>query len=91
MELKTIFTEEERFFINDALKNERLHNLSKEDILKKLAFVREAAPEDALVIEMVEEVYSKIKELSDDEWGQLKDSYPFATNIDNNEETEKIV
>lgn len=91
MKVEMFFTDEESLYINEAFKNERLHTLTKDAILKKLSFAREAAPEDDDVIHLIEETYSKIKGLSDEQWEELKDVYPLFTAIKNKDEEEKIV
>ena len=90
MKLGMFFTDEECLYINELFKNERLHILSKDTALKKLSFAREAATDDEDVIHLIEETYSKIKDLSNEQWEELKGMYPLATNVNSDDEEEKI-
>lgn len=89
MSIDVIFTNEELLYINNIFKNERVHKLEKEDVLNMVAFAREAVPDDDDIIQLVEDVYSKMKNLSEEEWNSLKKSIPSATFVEQSAEEEE--
>lgn len=82
MSIKNIFTNEEALYINGLLQGERLQKQKKEDILNKIAFAREAAPEDDDIYSLIQDTYSKIKELTGQQWETLKKIFPLDSNFD---------
>lgn len=83
MDVKVLFTEEECFYINNALKNERIQKLTKQNALNIFAFAREVSPEDNDIIRLIEGTYSKISTLSDEQWEDLKKLFPLTNSIEN--------
>lgn len=76
MNLMNLFTDEEKLYINEFCKSERLNKLSKKMVLNKISFARSVAPEEKDIIQLIEDVYSKIKSLKEEEWGLLKKLFP---------------
>ena len=80
MKVEKIFKNEEILYLNSFFKNERLKKLSKDKALNQIAFAHEASDKDATPL--LDGIYSTIKNLSDDEWDELKNQYPFNQELD---------
>lgn len=73
-----IFNNEERVLLNGICKNESLSSLTKEDVLNSLLFSRQIANEDdTMITDLIDSTSFKVKNMTEDEWNELKMKVPF--------------
>lgn len=81
------FDDEECQYINKLTENLKYEQITKSEILGNLAFAREIAENNDAILELIDGVYSKINNMSNTEWEEMKRNLPFevlitAENID---------
>lgn len=76
-----IFDDEEYQYINKLTENLKQEQITKAEILASLAFAREIAEQDSDILSLIDGVYSKLNNMSDNEWEEMKRNLPFQVMI----------
>ena len=85
------FTDEERVLINQICKNEKLSTLTKADVLKTVMFSQQVAgDDDDMVSDLLEEVFDKLKDMTDAEWDELKMLVPLPVAINPEDDVSEV-
>ena len=71
-----MFDNEERILINSICKNENLSKLTKTNIEDSLLFSIQIT-DDIMINELLDATYSKMKNITETEWNELKMLIPF--------------
>lgn len=71
-----IFDVEEQEVLNRAVQNADAKTITREDVLKRLDFVL-AINADADIADLYEGLKTKVLNLDDEEWGQIRELLPF--------------
>ena len=86
-----LFNNEERILLNSICKNEKLDELTKEDVVRSLLFSRQIANgEDGMVLDLIDGTVSKVSGLTEDEWNSLKMLVPFAVALVAEDEVSEV-
>lgn len=77
-----IFNDDEKQYLNALVKGRYREKISRHDVLKAVAFARDVADDtDTMILALIDGVYSKVNNLSDAEWEDLRGLLPFPVVI----------
>lgn len=77
-----VFNDDEKQYLNALVKGRDREKVSRQDILKAVAFARDVADgTDTMILDLIDGVYSKVNNLSDSEWEDLRRLFPFPVVI----------
>ena len=77
-----VFNDDEKQYLNALVKGRYREKISRQDILKAVAFARDVADgTDTMILDLIDGVYSKVNNLSDSEWEDLRQLLPFPVVI----------
>ena len=64
-----VFNDDEKQYLNALTKGRFREKISRQDVLKAVAFARDVADDtDTMILDLIDGVYSKVNNLSDSEW-----------------------
>lgn len=76
----SIFSEEEKVYLNSFMKNESLQTLSKEEMLDRLEFAYAVIIQtDEMLEELLCSIRDKVTEMKENEWKEFLAGFPIAT------------
>lgn len=77
-----VFNDDEKQYLNALIKGRFREKISRQDVLKAVAFARDVADDtDTMILDLIDGVYSKVNNLSDSEWEDLRGLLPFPVVI----------
>ena len=77
-----VFNDDEKQYLNALTKGCFREKISRQDVLKAVAFARDVADDtDTMILDLIDGVYSKVNNLSDSEWEDLRGLLPFPVVI----------
>lgn len=77
-----VFSDDEKQYLNALAKARYREKISRQDVLKAVAFARDVADDtDTMILDLIDGVYSKVNNLSDSEWEDLRGLLPFPVVI----------
>ena len=77
-----VFNDDEKQYPNALTKGRFREKISRQDVLKAVAFARDVADDtDTMILDLIDGVYSKVNNLSDSEWEDLRGLLPFPVVI----------
>lgn len=77
-----VFNDDEKQYLNALTKGRFREKISRQDVLKAVAFARDVADDtDTMILDLIDGVYSKVNYLSDSEWEGLRGALPFPVMI----------
>lgn len=77
-----VFNDDEKQYLNALAKGRYREKISRQDVLKAVAFARDVADgTDTMILDLINGVYSKVNNLSDSEWEDLRGLLPFPVLI----------
>lgn len=77
-----VFNDDEKQYLNALTKGRFREKISRQDVLKAVAFARDVADDtDTMILDLIDGVYSKVNNLSDSEWEDLRGLLPFPVVI----------
>lgn len=77
-----LFEDEERQYLNTFAEGMKQEQLTREEVLSCIVFAREITDSlDTQILSLLDGVYTKMYNLTDDEWNTLKRQIPFPTAI----------
>jgi len=77
-----IFNNDEKQYLNALAKGRYREKITRQDVLKSVAFARDVADDtDTMILDLIDGVYSKVNNLSDSEWEDLRRLLPFPVII----------
>ena len=77
-----VFNDDEKQYLNALVKGRDREKISRQDILKAVAFARDIADgTDTMILDLIDGVHSKVNNLSDSEWEDLRRLFPFPVVI----------
>ncbi len=85
-----IFDDEECQYVNKLTEQMEQGKITRQAVLESIAFAREVAEEDADILSLIDGVYTKIKNMSEDEWNEIKRLLPFQVSITAEDETGEV-
>lgn len=77
-----VFNDDEKQYLNALTKGRFREKISRQDVLKAVAFARDVADDtDTMILDLIDGVYFKVNNLSDSEWEDLRGLLPFPVVI----------
>lgn len=77
-----LFSDDERQYLNSIVKGHNPETIARKYVLDAVGFARDVADDsDAMILDLIDRVYSKVHSLTDEEWKRLRVFLPFPVNI----------